>query len=206
MARHIVDSRGRFLKGQRYSPRTEFKKGQHWRDKKPFWNRSWLENEYTVNGRSCEEIAAEFGVGPTAIQFWLKKHGITSRNATDAARVAYKAGRRVPLSGELNPMFGKRGHGWKGGVTPLRQAVYATIAWKRCMRLVRERDKCCRLCSSITRLEFHHIEPFGGAPLLACDPNNVIWLCRKCHMKTRGCERRWRRKLHGILSEELICH
>ena len=39
---------GRFLTGNHYSPDTEFKKGQHWRNYKPYWNKEWLYNEYII--------------------------------------------------------------------------------------------------------------------------------------------------------------
>ena len=54
----------------------QFQKGTHWRERKPFWDRDWLDNEYTVKGRSSAEIADDFGLRDTAILYWLDKHGI----------------------------------------------------------------------------------------------------------------------------------
>ena len=41
----VRDNKGRFVKGVRSSPNTEFKKGQHWREPKPYWEKEWLYNE-----------------------------------------------------------------------------------------------------------------------------------------------------------------
>ena len=36
-------------KGERRGESTEFKKGQHWRPHKPYWEKDWLEKEYIIN-------------------------------------------------------------------------------------------------------------------------------------------------------------
>jgi len=51
---------GRFHKGERRSPATEFKPGQHaYRPPRPHWRKEWLLHEYVLLGRSTGEIAAE---------------------------------------------------------------------------------------------------------------------------------------------------
>lgn len=41
---------GRFTKGHSRGVATRFKKGQHWRPRKPIWDKEWLEKEYVANG------------------------------------------------------------------------------------------------------------------------------------------------------------
>lgn len=62
------EKNGRFIKGVSYSIKTQFKKGLHWRKRKPFWDYDWLYNEYVVKQKSAQEIANEQNVGVTAIQ------------------------------------------------------------------------------------------------------------------------------------------
>lgn len=190
----------RIKKNQRLSPATEFKPGQHWRERKPWWDREWLDAEYTTKNRSAAEIASEWGVTENAILFWLSKHKIPTRSM---AKI--RAMKHWGAVGEKNPMFGKRGilnANWQGGLTPLRQKIYATSEWQALARQVKKRDKSCRLCESSERLEIHHIDPFSQAPLLVLDIGNVILLCHNCHKKLRRKEHLWKKKLLNLLSKE----
>lgn len=94
---------GRFIKGKRYSPSTEFKKGHHWRKPQLFRDRDWLHNEYIAKKRSSCDIAKDFEVTDSAIIFWLKKHNISRRNTSQVRKIKYWG-----QSGESNPMFGKK--------------------------------------------------------------------------------------------------
>lgn len=70
---------GQFVKGQRASPATEFKPGQHWRERKSHWDRDWLVREYLDRARSTGEIAIEIGTTDENVIYWLRKHGIKRR-------------------------------------------------------------------------------------------------------------------------------
>jgi hypothetical protein len=178
----------------------QFQKGEHWRSRKPYWDREWLRIEYEDKKRSAEEIAAQFKVTGSAILFWLGKHKIVCRNVSQARAIKHWG-----QSGEKNPMFGKRGvlnPNWNGGLTPYRQSIYARTEWKKLSRDVRKRDKDCRLCGSAEKTEIHHIDPFSQSPLLVLDIGNVILLCRKCHRKLRGKEKQWKRRLLKLIQEE----
>jgi hypothetical protein len=193
---------GQFPKGVRSNPSTEFKPGQHWRERKPYWDREWLEHEYVERGRSSGDIANEFGVTDNAIWFWLNKHGIPGRDISAARKLKHWG-----CPGEKNPMYGKRGvlnPLWRGGLTPARQQVYAKSEWREFARDVRKRDKTCRLCESAERLEIHHIDPFSLAPLLVMDMGNAILLCHNCHKKMQGRELRWRKRLYTLLKESAV--
>lgn len=200
---HYIDSMrnkdGTFQKGKRYSPSTEFKKGEHWRERKPFWQRDWLDNEYTTKKKSANEIASRFGVKDSSIYFWLKKHGIKTRSISETRKIKYWGS-----VGEKNPMYGKRGilnPQWRGGLTPERQRIYASSEWRSAARAVRKRDKVCRLCGSREKTEIHHVEPFSQSPLLVMDIGNLILLCHTCHVKMIGKEKRWRKKLYSLIKE-----
>lgn len=190
---------GRFLPGLRYSPDTEFKNGQHWRQCRAYWDPVWLRREYSDNKKSAHDIAKQFGITENAIPFWIKKHGIPTRTISEIRKV-----KRWGSPGKSNPMFGKRGPlnpNWAGGHTPFRQSLYAKVEWQRIARYVKKRDPVCRLCGGDGRLEIHHIEQIADLPLLALEESNLIRLCQKCHMRIRGQERRWRRRLTALIPQ-----
>jgi transposase-like protein len=177
--------------------RGRFVKGQHWRKPQPFWKREWLDREYTEKRRSAGDIARQFGVTENAILFWLSKLGVPRRTMSEI-----RQSKRWGATGEKNPMHGRTGRlnpNWKGGLTPARQAVYASSEWKRLARDVRRRDKVCRLCESGESTEVHHIDPFSQSPLLVLDIGNVILLCAKCHRKITHREQAWKKRLFALL-------
>lgn len=191
--------KGQFVKGIRSSRATEFKPGQHWRPSGPHRDAAWLRAEYVDKQRSAANIAKECGLTEASIYFWLKHHNIPRRSISQARAIKHWGS-----SGKDNPMYGRVGilnPNWQGGLTPARQDVYAKTEWKAAARAVRKRDKCCRLCGSTEKTEIHHIDKFSLAPLLVMDIGNMILLCKKCHLKMQGKEKRWRKKLFALLKE-----
>ena len=169
--------KGQFVTGEHYSPNTEFKKGEHWRKEKPYWNKEWLEKEYVL--KSSGDIAKEFGVTEAAIIFWLRKHQISRRTISESRLIKHWGS-----GGEDNPMFGKAGElnpNWNGGCTPDRQSFYASMKWKQACSAVYNRDgaKCVR-CGELNNLHVHHIESFANKEKRS-DINNLVLLCVKCH-------------------------
>ena len=179
------NKKGQFIKGVSYSPKTQFKKGGHWRKKKPFWDKDWLNNEYVIKKRSCGDIAKDFNVTESSILFWLKKHGINRRNISQS-RSAKKWGQM----GSDNPMWNKRGElnpMWKGGVTPERQSFYSSQEWKNACSYVWKRDNAtCNRCgihrdeSMDIPFHIHHIISFAEKEMRA-EPSNLILVCEPCH-------------------------
>jgi hypothetical protein len=173
------NDKGQFTKGHHFSPETEFKKGQHWRPKKPYWGYEWLRHEYEDNFRSANEIAEQFGVTEAAILHWLRKHKIQRRDMSEIRTKKYWG-----LSGEQNGMFNKRGNenpNWRGGITPERQDFYTSIEWKKSCSAVYKRDNAqCQRCGSKNNLHIHHIVSFENEKLRA-DIDNLILLCADCH-------------------------
>lgn len=158
-----------------------FKPGQHWRPHMPYWDRDWLVAEYLTKQRSCAAIGGDFGVTGEAIMAWLRRHGIPRRSMSETRAI-----KRWGLEGESNPMFGRIGSdnpNWKGGVTPERQAFYASLEWRRAARTVQARDKgICRRCGANAKgsSALHHVIPFGNTSHRA-SADNLVTLCKVCH-------------------------
>jgi len=191
------NAKGQFLKGYSSSPLTQFQKGTHWRERKPWWDRAWLANLYEISGMSAMEIAQAHGTTAHNILYWLGKHQIPRRSMKEIRAIKHWG-----QVGPLNPMYGRRGilnANWQGGLTPIRQAIYCKSEMRQAMQAVRKRDHCCRLCQTKDNLEIHHVDPFSQAPLLVMDIGNMILLCKKCHNKLRGKEKHWKRRLFTLL-------
>ena len=179
----MKNSKGQFTKGNRANPETEFKPGQHWRKKKPYWDRAWLFVEYADKKRSAAEIAADWGVTENAILFWLKKHDIPTRTM-----VEIRTEKHWGSEGESNGMYGRTGEEspqWKGGVTPKRQAFYSSREWSDAIKIVWERDEgICQRCraenTNRRKMHIHHIVGYENEELIA-EPSNLVLLCPKCH-------------------------
>jgi hypothetical protein len=175
--------KGKFIKGQHYSPSTEFKKGEHWRERKPFWNKEWLFTEYIINNRSTSDIAKQFDITDSSIIHWLKKHKIKRRSISAARAVKHWGS-----PGSKNPMFGKKDElssNWKGGICPERQKLYSSLEWKNARRTVMLRDEClCKRCGKDIKdreMHIHHIIPFSNKKH-QLNPDNLVTLCRNCHV------------------------
>jgi len=171
---------GRFVKGVRSHPETEFKKGQHWRESKPYWEKGWLENEYVKNNRSSSEIAGDFGITDAAIIFWLRKHDIPRRTAKEARQI-----KKWGLAGKNNGMFGRtreKSPRWKGGCSGERQSFYSSSEWSAIVPLVWKKDDYkCRNCGiSQRKMHIHHIVSFSVKEKRT-ELSNLVLLCPKCH-------------------------
>lgn len=138
----------------------------HYRPRKPYHDKDWLDREYTVKGRAITDIAAESGVTVNAIIKSLDKHGIEHR----------PMGESLHLSGATR---GEKNAAWKGGVA---QWSYA-FDWKSIAKSVRKRDHwTCRLCGESFRgrlhqLHVHHI----NEDKTDNSEQNLVSLCAACH-------------------------
>jgi len=175
---------GCFLKGVRSSPKTEFKKGQHWRPDQAFRHKPYLEREYAQKGRSALDIAKEHRVTENAILYWLQKLRIHRRTTSEIRKTKHWGAR-----GTANPMYGvcgPRNPHWIDGSTPERQKQYAHCFWKELIRSVYARDNYkCQRCGAEhkgkTKLHGHHLKPWAGNPNGRLALSNVITLCQDCH-------------------------
>jgi len=177
------DDKGRFIKGCHYNPDTEFKKGEHWRKPKPYWNKNWLYEEYIVKKKSASEIAQEQGCKENNILYFLDKHNIKTRTISETRSIKHWG-----AVGPDNPMYGRTGEispNWKGGITPERQAFYSSKEWCEIVPKVWKRDKAtCQKCkhkkSDEDEFHIHHIVSFEIEELRAV-LSNLILLCFDCH-------------------------
>jgi len=177
------DKKGRFVKGESASPETQFKKGEHWREKKPYWEKEWLEDQYWNKNRSAMDIANMFGVTENAIFYWLDKHNIKRRLISETRK-----NKHWGSSGVDNPMWNKKGElnpNWKGGVTPERQEFYVSQEWRKACSEVWKRDKAtCQRCGIKKEgdmpFHIHHIRSFEVEEMRA-KIDNLILLCEACH-------------------------
>ena len=85
---------------------------------------------------------------------------------------------------------GRKPANFKGGVTPLRQAIYSSVEWKECVKYVwKKYNATCKLCGlkyknvdrKDVKFHIHHLYDFADYPLLRTEKDNLILLCDKCH-------------------------
>lgn len=194
------DGKGRFVKGHSYNPDTQFKKGKHWREPKLHWNKEWLLQKYAIEELPASEIARIEGCGENNILYWLNRYKIPCHSVTEVRKIKHWG-----LAGENNPMYGIRGSlhpNWQGGLTPFRQALYSKTEGKAWFKKVYQLwGRKCALCLSKNGLEVHHILKFSKYPLLALDPKNGIPLCKPCHNKTKGKEKKYIKKFLALYEE-----
>lgn len=79
---------------------------------------------------------------------------------------------------------------WKGGITPERQAMYASKEWGKAFRAVWKRDKAtCQRCKKKHEkgcpFDVHHIVGFACRELRT-EVSNLVLLCEKCHYWVHG--------------------
>ena len=154
-------------------------------------NKSWLETKYLDEKMSTGEIASLLDCNDTIVSHWMNKHGIKSRTLSEARQIKHWGN-----SGENNPMYGVRGSdhpGFKGGLTPVRQKLYASEEWKKIVSYIWKRDNAsCRRCNKIKlsntdKYDIHHIISFQEE-MYRCDTKNLVLLCKKCHRWVHGKE------------------
>lgn len=78
---------------------------------------------------------------------------------------------------------------WKGGVTPERQCIYGSKEWKNAVKEVWKRENAtCQLCGKHQNedkehaFNIHHVYTFAEYPHLRTNPDNLVLLCRDCHL------------------------
>jgi len=178
--------------------------------------KEWLEEHYLAKGLDCVQIGRMVSRDPKSVWNWLKDFGIPTRprgsnpppvgsgennpfygkkhTAETRERLSQiaKADGRVPYDPAVGSyMKGRRGEdtpGWKGGITPERQAVYSSLEWTEAVKAVWARtDARCGRCgirhNTKTRrgtFHVHHIVSFS-VPELRTDVDNLVLLCKPCH-------------------------
>jgi len=157
--------------------------GGHWRSKKPYWDKSWLQHQYTMMCKSANQIAKEQGCKENNILYFLAKHEIPRRTMQQI-----RQSKHWGLRGEQNGMFGRYGDlnpNWKGGITPERQELYCSQEWTDVVQLVWKRDHAeCQKCNTQktndNEFHIHHLVAFEIVELRR-ELSNLVLLCKECH-------------------------
>jgi len=202
---------GRFKKGERRSPSTEFKKGQS--PIAPFKKGfiPWNKKEKII--KKCLICGEEFGVIPSRkdrAKYCSKlclnmanrnyKHTETAilkiKKACTGCKISEKTRLKMRKAStrrwqvpEYWSQFSKENHfNWKGGISFEPYSINWTQTLKRS---IRERDGyACQLCGKLQGDEafsVHHID----YDKKNCDPKNLVTLCRGCHTKTNYNREYW---------------
>jgi HNH endonuclease/helix-turn-helix protein len=90
---------------------------------------------------------------------------------------------------------------WRGG-----RAISYGPGWKETKVLVRDRDKVCQFCGKTPEqngraLDVHHIDPYRYTA--NNHPDNLVALCRSCHMRAIDRGRRGSARFAGPQQLEL---
>lgn len=59
---------------------------------------------------------------------------------------------------------------------------FRSAGWPAAERAHLHREPRCRACGGVTDLNVHHVRPFHLYPELELDPENLVTLCRYCHL------------------------
>lgn len=162
--------------------------------------------------RSCRDIARELGISHKTVSWWLRIYGISYKK-TDWSVGTYTrkkgwvhtkdAKRRMSEGRRKTAPRGEKHWCWKGGISPLRNRLEKSFAYKQWRKAVFERDNyTCQDCRKRGgNLEAHHIKPFltllkkvDGKDncekylyaleyKILWDISNGITYCVKCHCK-----------------------
>jgi len=83
-----------------------------------------------------------------------------------------------------NRVSGPNNNHWKGGITPINDAIRKSEEYSNWRRTVYIRDEyTCQVCGQKhIDIVAHHIKSFADYPTLRFDPENGIVLCRACHL------------------------
>lgn len=122
---------------------------------------------------------------------WQRKHKTVPKKAPNGDG-RFKPGQVSHNKGKAMPEFSGPNHpNWKGGVTPVHQAIRRSLPYKQWRMAVFERDHfTCVLCGF--RSSYHgrgkcdiradHIKPFHQYPELRFDIDNGRTLCVPCDL------------------------
>ena len=167
MAQQKRNSKGQFVKGSGTS-----------------WNK----------GKKCPQISMS-KLGSTSwnkgLKGWTKgtKAGFQKGNTLGKDWTGIKmslAERQKISNAHIGVQAGSKHPNWKGGVTPIHEALRKTLKYENWRKSVFERDNyTCKICNEVGgKLNADHIKPFALFPKLRLDIKNGRTLCETCHRKT----------------------
>lgn len=154
------------------------------------------------------EIACACGCGGTLIDLDQKArsrifiHGHNKGHRVPHSKEVIERLSRIKLGGKSSEetrkkqsismksaMVEGRHPSWKGGITPINEAIRKSVEYKLWREAVYQRDNfTCRSCGEKEavsgKLNAHHIKPFSLYPELRFAIDNGETLCDECHKKT----------------------
>ena len=152
----------------------------------------WLREHYITKGLSQESIAGLAGASPHTIRAWIRKHGLQKpAGSWTVGKAPWNKGLRYRAQPKSDAekaatrqrMKGPGNHRWRGGISRIGVALRRDIKLIRPSIYARD-NHCCRLCGNRGgKLTIHHVLPIWARPDLVCDPENMVTLCRTCHIK-----------------------
>lgn len=182
------------------------------------FTQSWLYDQYVTQQKGANQIGKEIGRDGKRVWEWLRDYGIETRARGSDERQWIKPGdvslfkgrkhkqETKELLSEISKEDGRLPWGrdnphplkggdpknhpcYKGGLTPERQAFYASPEWVDAVKYVWARDNAtCQRCGIHHNQEkvrgtfhIHHIVSFMVRDLRA-KPENLVLLCRQCHL------------------------
>lgn len=164
-----------------------------WQRRKKPVDADWLYQKYIVENLDCSQIGKIVNRDPKSVWNWLKDFGIQTRSRGDCVAAgaphAFKKGEPSRFLGHEG-LRGEKSPAWQGGITPERQALYASDKWREASKVVYARaNKCCERCGIPQakalklniKLHIHHIVGFK-TKRLRCEPSNLALLCKPCHL------------------------
>lgn len=99
------------------------------------------------------------------------------------------AGKSITEEGRRRIRIGKIGeknNNWRGGITPIHEAIRHSARYKKWRSAVFKRDSWkCVWCGFHGYVEADHIKPFAQFPKFRFVVSNGRTLCRKCHDTTK---------------------
>ncbi len=172
---------------------------------------AWLHEHYIVKKLSQEDMASIAGVSKHTIRSWISKHGLQKPMGSWTVGVSpWNTGKRYQTGTKKSEeecaklserMKGEGNHHWKGGTTAKGVVLRRGVEDLRSDIYARD-NYHCRLCGKRgAKLSIHHILPVWARPDLVCDPENMVTLCRSCHLKVNNHEEDYIEAFGRIASE-----
>jgi hypothetical protein len=170
---------------------------------KPSWNKGISPSKETR--KKISETLKRKGIKPPLFtqkrtEEWKKQHSkkMKGRKITWGSKISAKLkgrkGRTPWNKGLIGVQAMENSPRWLGGKS---FEPYGTDWTKTLRQSIRERDKyLCQLCfekQNDTAFDVHHIDYNKKN----CNPDNLITLCRKCHMKTNSNRSYWKKHYWG---------
>jgi len=134
-------------------------------------------------------VVAGWNKGLKGAQVAWNKGGHTSEESKEKNRLSH-LGKRASLETRKKQSEMRKGSKsalWKGGITPVSQAIRSSFEYKQWRISVFERDNyTCQICHKRgnTTLHADHIKPFALFPELRFEITNGRTLCKECHRAT----------------------